>query len=429
MHSDNREILRLAIPSIVSNITVPLLGLVDLTIVGHMDSELYIGAIAVGSMIFNVIYWLMGFLRMGTSGMTSQALGRGDNAAICALLRHSLRVAMIIALGILLLQWPLGKAALWIMGTTPEISTLVTTYFHIVVWGAPAVLGLYAVNGWMVGMQDTRIPMVVAIVQNVANILVSLALVYGLDLQLEGVALGTLIAQWIGFCLILALAWRKAKPLSADSEKDGPAFSASAFFHVNRDIFFRTICLVAVNLFFTSAGARQGNVMLAVNTLLMTLFMLFSYVMDGFAFAAEALSGRLYGAEAYEELRGMIRRLFRWGWAMAALFTLVYAFGGDGFLGLITDKREVIAAAHPYFFWACLVPIVGMAAFVYDGIFIGLTATRGMLLSSGIATLTFFLVFAVGLECYSANHSLWSAFIAYMAMRSAVQWRLLKKLV
>ncbi len=429
MHSDNLEILRLAIPSIVSNITVPLLGLVDLTIVGHMDSELYIGAIAVGSMIFNVIYWLMGFLRMGTSGMTSQALGRDDKSAICALLRHSLRVAMAIGIGILLVQWPLGKVALWLMGTTPEIGALVTTYFHIVVWGAPAVLGLYAVNGWMVGMQDTRIPMVVAIVQNVANILVSLALVYGMGMQIEGVALGTLIAQWLGFCLILALAWRKAKPFSSDSKNDQPAFSASVFFHVNRDIFFRTICLVAVNLFFTSAGARQGNVMLAVNTLLMTLYLLFSYVMDGFAFAAEALSGRLYGAKAYEELHGMIRRTFRWGWGMVALFTVMYALGGDGFLGLITDKQAVVAAAHPYFLWACLIPLVGMAAFVYDGIFIGLTATRGMLLSSCIATLIFFLVFVLGSKLIPTNHALWCALIAYMSTRSVVQWRLLKKLI
>ncbi len=440
--TSNREILRLAIPSIVSNITVPLLGLVDLTIVGHMASELYIGAISVGSMIFNVIYWLMGFLRMGTSGMTSQALGRGDHAAVLQLLRHSLCVALGIGLGMLLMQWPLRWLALWLMGPSPAIAELVATFFHIVVWGAPAMLGLYAVNGWMVGMQNTRVPMVVAIVQNVANIIISLVLVFGLGMQIEGVALGTLAAQWTGFGLALWMAWQKARPIvaeikeqairAAEAHTDQPTsktspLSTSDFFTVNRDIFFRTLCLVAVNLFFTSAGARQGDMMLAVNTLLMTFYLLFSYIMDGFAFAAEAIAGRLYGARQYEALRATNALVFRWGWGMVALFTLAYALGGDGMLSLITDKQEVVAAARPYFFWACLVPLAGMAAFVYDGIFIGLTATRGMLMSSLTATLVFFALFAAARQALPVNHALWLAFIAYIAMRGIMQWWLLRK--
>ena len=210
--------------------------------------------------------------------------------------------------------------------------------------------------------------------------------------------------------------------------------SWSDFFTVNRDIFLRTVCLVAVNLFFTSAGARQGDMTLAVNTLLLTFFTLFSYVMDGFAFAGEALSGKFYGARDDAALRAMTRRLFVWGALMVVAFTAVYVIGGNGFLGLLTDDRRVIAAASDYFFWACLIPVAGMAAFVYDGIFIGLTATRGMLVSSVAATALFFLIFFVG-ERYVAtggalplNHFLWLAFILYLAMRGLMQHLIMGRL-
>ncbi len=199
----DRDILHLAVPSIVSNITVPLLGLVDLTIVGHIGSERYIAAIAVGTMIFNVIYWLFGFLRMGTSGMTAQALGRGDGSLVRQLLRRSLTVALVIALLFVVFQWPLRWLTVTLIHPSPQVVPLVVSYFNIVIWGAPAMLGLYALNGWFIGMQNTRIPMLVAIFQNVVNIVVSVALVFGVGLRIEGVALGTLVAQWGG----LALAW------------------------------------------------------------------------------------------------------------------------------------------------------------------------------------------------------------------------------
>ena len=428
----DRDILHLAVPSIVSNITVPLLGLVDLTIVGHIGSEQYIAAIAVGTMIFNVIYWLFGFLRMGTSGMTAQALGRGDGSLVRQLLRRSLTVALVIALLFVVFQWPLRWLTVTLIHPSPQVVPLVVSYFNIVIWGAPAMLGLYALNGWFIGMQNTRIPMLVAIFQNVVNIVVSVALVFGEGLRIEGVALGTLVAQWSGF----ALAWwlRRTVVLPSDGAARGAMVSWSDFFTVNRDIFLRTVCLVAVNLFFTSAGARQGDMTLAVNTLLLTFFTLFSYVMDGFAFAGEALSGKFYGAGDDAALRAMTRRLFVWGALMVVAFTAVYVIGGNGFLGLLTDDRRVIAAASDYFFWACLIPVAGMAAFVYDGIFIGLTATRGMLVSSVAATALFFLIFFVG-ERYVAtsgrlplNHFLWLAFILYLAMRGLMQHLIMGRL-
>lgn len=429
MRQTDRDILQLAIPSIVSNITVPLLGLVDLAIVGHIGSERYIAAIAVGTMVFNVVYWLFGFLRMGTSGMTSQAVGRADVRAIVTLLRRSLWVSTAIAVTFLVLQVPLRWLAMVVIAPSAGVRPLVATYYHIVVWGAPAVLGLYAVNGWFVGLQDTRVPMVVAVAQNVVNILASLLLVFGLGLRLEGVALGTLVAQWGGFALALWFVRRRLAGYAraaADGVRAVGAVSWRAFFVVNRDIFLRTLCLVAVNLFFTSAGARQGDMVLAVNTLLLTFFTLFSYVMDGFAFAGEALSGKCYGAGDRWGLAVTVRRLLAWGGAMVVAFTAAYALGGTRLLGLLTDDGAVVSAARAYFPWACLVPAAGMAAFVYDGVFIGLTATRGMLLSSLLATAVFFVLFAAGSGVGAANHALWLSFVVYLASRGVVQHLWLK---
>ncbi len=431
MKQIDKDILHLAVPSIVSNITVPLLGLIDLAIVGHIGSERYIAAIAVGSMIFNVIYWLFGFLRMGTSGMTSQALGRGDHPTIVQLFRRSLLVALAIASVFLVGQVPLRWTALTVIHPSARIWPLASTYFNILIWGAPAMLGLYSLNGWFIGLQNTRVPMMVAIFQNVVNIVASLIFVFALGMNIDGVALGTLVAQWSGFVLALGFAWRRfrgdALLMRAWHGEQRGTVTWSSFFVVNRDIFLRTLCLVGVNLFFTSAGARQGDMMLAVNTLLMTFFTLFSYVMDGFAFAGEALSGMHYGAGDHRALRATVGRLFFWGMAMVVGFTALYVVGGNRLLALITNDASVIQASGAYFFWACLVPVAGMAAFIYDGVFIGLTATRGMLLSSVGATVMFFGLFFAGVGMLPPNHVLWLAFVVYLASRGLLQHLLIRK--
>lgn len=421
----NKEILRLAVPSIISNVTVPLLGLIDVAIVGHIGDATYIGAIAIGSMVFNVIYWLFGFLRMGTSGMTAQAFGGGDRTEVVRLLRQALTIGLSIALCFLVLQRPLCSLALWLMNTPAEITPLVRTYFNIVIWGAPAMLSLYGLTGWFIGIQNTRIPMTVAIFQNIVNIVVSLVLVVGFKMKMEGVATGTLVAQWSGVLLALWFASRKRWSVEDGMRTDAPVDSASR--HSLReilknysDIFLRTVCLVAVNLFFTSAGAKQGTEILAVNTLLMTLFMLFSYVMDGFAFAGEALSGRFVGAQDGVMLRRTVRHLFLWGAAMVVLFTLVYVVGGAPFLTLLTSDDSVVSAAVPYLPWAWAVPIAGVAAFIFDGVFIGMTATRGMLLSSALATILFFSVYFLLVPAWH-NHALWFAFILYLLTRGIIQ--------
>lgn len=428
--AENRQILQIAVPSIISNITVPLLGLIDVTIVGHLGSPAYIGAIAVGGMLFNVIYWIFGFLRMGTSGMTSQAYGQQDWNETTRLLLRSTGVGFLIALCLLLLQYPLLKAAFALIRTTPEIQQLATTYFYICIWGAPATLGLYGFAGWFIGMQNSRFPMYIAITQNIVNIIASLSLVFLLNMKVAGVATGTLIAQYAGFFMAIWLYMRHYRtPEQRIAWKTIWQRQAMyRFFRINRDIFFRTLCLVIVTLFFTSAGAAQGEIVLAVNTLLMQLFTLFSYIMDGFAYSGEALAGRYIGARDKSRLHATVRLLFYWGLGLSLVFTLLYAIGGKGFLELLTNETAVIHAADIYFYWALAIPLAGFSAFLWDGVFIGATATRPMLYSMLVASACFFGVY-YAFHSLLGNHALWLAFLVYLSLRGIVQTFLGKQIV
>ena len=423
MKAIDRRILQIAVPSIVSNITVPLLGLVDVAIVGHMGSDTYIGAIAVGSMIFSVVYWLFGFLRMGTSGLTSQALGRRDLGEVSCTLSRALTAALSGGAAVIVLQWPLLACAMALMEPAPELTCAVDRYFRVCVWGAPAVLAVHALNGWFLGMQNSRVPMVVSIVQNVANILASALLVYAAGMKIEGVALGTLTAQYVGLVASLALLVRHyGRHIRGRMNWRGIAEPAAmkSFVCVNRDIFLRTLCLVAVNFFFLSCGTSQGVLVLAANTLLMQFFTLFSYVMDGFAFSAEAICGRLCGAGDAEGLRAAVRRVFLWAVGLTVVYTAACSLGGTSFLSLLTDSENVVAEASVYLPWVVMVPVCGVAAFVWDGVYIGLTATRGMLLATSVAALCFAAVF-IALFPVWGNHALWLSFLVFLSVRGMVQ--------
>lgn len=426
----NKRILGLAIPSIISNITVPLLGLVDVSIVGHLGSATYIGAIAVGGMLFSMIYWIFGFLRMGTSGLTAQAYGRRDLAEVILLFVRSVGIAFGLALLLILLQYPILKVAFTLIDATPAIKELASLYFRICIWGAPAVLGLYSFAGWFVGMQNSRFPMYIAITQNVVNIAASLFFVFVWNRGVAGVAMGTLVAQYAGL-LMASLLWygyyrRLWQKLNWKMLTDYEAMRS--FFILNRDIFFRTLCLVAVTTYFTSRGAEQGDIILAVNTLMMQLFTLYSYIMDGFAYAGEALTGRYVGAHNQADLRRMIRTLFAWGIGLALAFTLLYGIGGSSFLGLLTNEQEVLNASSDYFYWVLAIPLAGMAAFLWDGIYIGATASRQMLYSMLVASVSFFILQRI-FQQQMGNHALWMAFIAYLFLRGLVQTGLARKIL
>ena len=419
----NRKILQLAIPSIVSNITVPLLGLVDVAIVGHLGSASYIGAIAVGGMLFNMIYWIFGFLRMGTSGMTAQVYGKRDLTEVVRTLLRTVGVGLLISLGLWILQSPILRGAFVLIDATEEVKRWASLYFNICIWGAPAILGLYGFAGWFIGMQNSRFPMFIAITQNIVNIAASLCFVFVLGMKVEGVALGTLIAQYAGLLMAFALWLKYYKRLKAYIDWNGlwGREAMRRFFSVNSDIFFRTLCLVAVTTFFTSTGARQGDVILAVNTLLMQLFTLFSYIMDGFAYAGEALAGRFIGAKNDVGLRKCIRLLFLWGIGLSLSFTILYALGGKNFLGLLTNDTSVIEASGDYFYWVLAIPLCGFSAFLWDGIFIGATATRQMLYSMLVASGTFFIMYYLFYQSMG-NHALWMAFLWYLSLRGGMQW-------
>lgn len=415
--SINKEIFNLAIPSIVTNITTPLLGLVDVAIVGHMGAATYIGAIAVGGSMFNMLYWLFGFLRMGSSGMTAQAYGARDRQAQSRILEQALLAALIAGAVMIALRHPICGALLRFMDVDPSTRELARTYFSILIWGAPAVLGNYAMCGWLLGMQNSRATMWISIIINVSNIAVSCTLVYALNFNIPGVAIGSLSAQWLGFFTAVAIALSRYKivpcPLKEIFELNG----LKRFFNVNVDIFLRTVCLVTVTIWFTRTGARQGEEMLAVNALLMQFFTLFSFFMDGFAFSGEALAGKYIGANDRPHLAESVKKLCGWGLLLAIAFTGIYAAGGDILLRLLSDDMKVVNHAHEYLHWVMTIPVVGFLAFTWDGIFIGATATRDMLLSMLAATATFFIMYFLLFKSIG-NDGLWIAFLSYLLMRS-----------
>lgn len=420
----DRRILRLAVPSILANITTPLLALIDTAIAGHLGSERYLAAIAVGGVMFNMLYWFFSFLRAGTSGLSAQACGAGDPSASALVLARSLLVALTAGALMILFQEGIFKMMVWFLEAKPPVSSLASVYFHLLIWGAPAVLGNYAMAGWFLGMQNSRMMLWVSLIINVVNIVTSLTLVYLLDMGIAGIAAGTLVAQWTGFGagFLFLKGYRMPRPKWADIFRWN---ELRRFFSVNVDVMLRTVCLIAVTIWFTRAGSVQGPLILAVNTLLMQLFLLFSYMMDGVAFAGEALVGRYVGARDLQHVHLCVKRLFVWGAAWALLFTLVYFLGGEGILDLLSDDAGVRSAAHEYFVWALTIPLAGFAAFAWDGVYIGATLTRRLLVSMAGACATFFLLYYL-LVPVMHNHGLWLAFIAYLAMRGILQTLLFK---
>ncbi len=416
----HKEILALSIPAIVTNITTPLLGLVDVTITGHMGSAVYIAAIAIGGNMFNMLYWLFAFLRMGTSGMTAQSYGAQDFKETTLTLYRALIVALLVGILMIALQVPLGSAILSFLNVNSATSIHAWGYFSICIWGAPAFLGTFALSGWFLGMQDSKATMYISILINIVNIATSLTLVYLFDMGLSGVATGTLVAQWAGFIIGLLLCLRSRYKLKRYSVIEIIRWNKiKRFFSINIDIFFRTFCLVAVTLWFTRAGAQQGDTILAVNTLLMQLFLLFSFFMDGFAFAGEALAGRFIGERNVQRFKECVKALMLWGLLVAIVFTCLYAFGGEQILKLLSSEPGVIDASKSYYYWAAAIPLAGFITFTWDGIFIGATRTRAMLLSMFTASVSFFSLYFALYDTY-ANHAVWFAFISYLIIRGVI---------
>lgn len=419
----NKKILKLAIPNIISNLTIPLLGLVDLAIVGHLDSKIYIGAIALGSMIFNLIYWSFGFLRMGASGLTAQAYGARNFEEVTAILARGILVALAAAFVILTLQIPIEKIAFFLINGSDEVESLAISYFYIRVWAAPATIAIYALSGWFIGMQNTKTPMIIAISVNLLNVGLNILFVYGLNLKSDGVAWGTLLAQYLGLFVAIILLWKYYGKLFKHLKKQiiFSSLEIKRFFIVNRDIFIRTISLLAVFTFFTSQSASTDDNILAANSILLQFLFIFSFLTDGFAYAAEALIGKYYGALQFNQLKQVIKKIFIWGGIISGVFTIIYYFGNEQLVKLLTNQTEVIATVKEYTFWIILIPFVSVASFIWDGIFIGLTASKQMRNSMLISVFIIFFPLWFLLNSSYENHALWLAFTLFLLARGVIQ--------
>lgn len=418
----DKEILALAWPAIATNITTPLLSLVDVAIVGHIGSAAYIGAVAVGGTMLNMLFWLFGFLRAGTSGFTAQAYGRGDRGEQVRTLVRALVVALVSGVILIGLSGSVGDAVLAFMDADGSTEELARSYFEVAIWGAPGLLATFALSGWFLGMQDSRPAMWMALMANTTNILLSVIFVFGAGMDIRGVGLGTAVAQWISPAIGFAMLRRRLRGKTSSGWQRG-FWRGSAWlnlFKVNTDIVLRTVCLIAVTLWFTHSGAVSGDVVLAANSLLMQLFMLFSYFMDGFAYAGEALAGRFSGEADIQSLRRMVRTLLRWGVMLALLTALIYFVCGELLLKLLTKDLNVIKIATAYKYWAVAVPLAGFMSFLWDGIYIGLTRTRQMLLTMIIAMFVFYTAYFLTYPVLG-NDGLWLAFILYLLTRGLMQ--------
>ena len=427
----NRSILRLAIPNIISNITVPLLGLVDMMLMGHLDSVAYIGAIGLGGTIFSVLYSIFSFMRAGTTGFTAQAYGGNDPQEISYAFYRSMGIALIATVLVLSLQRPIEWIAMQLLNGSPEVLGYTSEYYRVRIWAAPAVLSLYTFNGWYIGMQNTTIPMVIAILINVVNIGLSVLFVNVFHWGVTGVALGTVIAQYIGLLTAVIFMLAKYRQYLIPVKKTVllQADKLKRFFKVNADFMIRSILLVLTIAFFTNQSAKLGDDILAVNMILMQFFYIFSYFTDGFAYAGEALVGRFVGAHDTFNLKKTVRYLLLWGLGLSVPFTLLYWAFPETFIHWISDRPEVALQARPYHLYMILIPVITFAAFIWDGIYIGATAAREIRNTMIIASLLVFLPAWFVLMPLYGNHGLWMAFLLFMVARGVSMTVMSKKCI
>ena len=448
MKSINKDILKLAVPSILANITVPLVGMVDIAVAGHLDvnAATMIGGIAIGSMLFDLLYWNFGFLRVGTGGLTAQAYGRGDRKECAKIFVRAVGIALASALALIAIQWLFVNAALAVVDSTPEVRELAAKYFYIRIWAAPATLSLMAFKGWFIGMQDSVSPMITDLVVNGMNVLMSIVLALGLTIGdwhyegmgFSGIAAGTVAAQYSGLVTAAALMLLKYRrntmaTLEPDDLKDiFKGGETRRFFVMNADLFVRSLCFIAIYIGFTVISARYGDVLLAVSSIMMKILMIFSYFTDGFAYAGEALTGRYIGAQDRPMVRQTVNHTFVWSMSIALIFIGIYHFGGVPLVKLMTSDMAVGELSKEFLPWLLLMPVVGCAAFTWDGIYIGATASKAILNSMIWAVAAFGLVWVAGVAVLNligaddgssrydklAMHVLMAAYFAHLLART-----------
>lgn len=430
----NKEILRLALPSILANITIPLVGMVDIAVAGHLDTSAaaLIGGISVGSLLFDLLYWNFGFLRAGTSGLTAQAYGRSDYRNSVQTLQRALTVSIGIAALLIAIQWIFIKGAFLVISCSEEVHDLASQYFFIRIWAAPATLSIMAFKGWFIGMQDSFSSMLADLVINGVNIAASIILTLGAGnfngIGFAGIAAGTVIAQYSGLLLCISIILLKYRKLFTSTKYSFNAIMKSPdtrkFFSMNTDLFFRSICFVLIYEGFTLIAARYGDTLLAVSSILMKILMVFSFFTDGFAYAGEAMTGKYIGRNDWKMVHRTIVWTFVWSMGIALLFIFIYYTCGIPMVRLMTADAEVIEASRQFIPWLLAMPLLGCAAFTWDGIYIGATDSRGTRDAMILAALAFFGIWFAGSIGSSQKshewhiHLLMGAYFAHLAART-----------
>jgi len=425
----NKSILKLAIPNIISNITVPLLGLVDMILMGHLNSTAYIGAIALGGTIFSVLYSFFSFLRAGTTGFTAQSYGNNDKTETIYSLYRSISIGIPIIVLILSLQTPIAKLSKILLNGSDDVISLALTYFYIRIWGAPANILLYCLNGWFVGMQNTKAPMIIAILINVTNIILSYIFVFILEQNIKGVAIGTVLAQYCGLIVALILLIKNYKSyfVKINTKILFNIEKIKRFFKVNTDLMIRSILLILSIAFFTNQSAKLGNNTLAINMIILQSFYIFSYFTDGFAYAGEALVGKYVGSNDKENLKKVIRYLLLWGFSISIPFTILYGLFPDDFVKIISKNTDILNEVRPYFVYMIIMPLITFTAFIWDGIYIGATASKAIRNTMIISSIFIYIPSWYILTPKLGNHGLWIAFLCFMISRGIIMTILHKK--
>ena len=415
----NKKILRLAIPNIISNLSIPLLSSVDTALMGHMDEVYYLGAVAVGGMIFNFVYWGFGFLRMGTTGLTAQAFGNKNSEESISILGRALLVALVAGGLLIVFQDLIEYISFLIIPTSGNVETHARLYFGIRIFAAPATLALYAITGWFLGMQNATIPLMITVVTNGLNIGFNLLFIKQFGMKADGVALGTVCANYLGVAFAFVLFLKKYKglvkyfnrKLILDWKK------LKKFFQLNLDIFIRTLSLIFVFSFFTAKSSQAGETILAVNSILINLWTILAYGIDGFAFAAESLVGRFVGAKNKSNFNKAVQLSFIWGIGLGAIITLIYWIFDKPIIQIFTNNKELISLTLVYMTWTIIAPLVNGFCYIWDGIYIGATATKAMRNTALFNTLFIFLPLYYLTIPYLKNHGLWLALIVFMIAR------------
>jgi MATE family multidrug resistance protein len=415
----HRRVWRIALPVVFANLTQPLMGMVDSAIMGHLPDPALIGAVAVGALIFSLLYWGFGFLRMGTTGFAAQAFGADRREELAACLARPLILALVLGGALIALQGPLADLAYWMVEPSAAVETASRSYYDVRIWSAPASLATYVVVGWLLAVQDTRWVLALSILVNLLNLGFSLFFVLALDWGIAGVAAGTLCAEYAALLLMVpVLAWKLGRYGRAPGwRRVLDPVTLLALLRVNFDLFLRTLALEAVFLVFTSAGARQGDAMLAANALLLHLHSLTAYALDGFAHATETLAGAAWGAGDRRAFRGSIEASTLWAAIFAILIAIAYAIAGPAILSLFTEHRDILDNALVYLPWAVLSPLLSIWSYMLDGIFIGTTRT-GPMRNTMLLSLALFLGLAWVLLPTAGNHGLWIAFLGFMLARA-----------